>query len=297
MEGARLLVTPLVYLSPTLRRVTWPTYAANAMLPPLPSSISPSRIGSFTDCPRLFQYQAIERLEQPPTIWTLKGTLVHAALERLFGEDPPDRTIEAAVGALDAVVTSEEGAAGIAALGLTGSDARAFVADADALVRRYFELEDPSGIDAVGVELRVETTLETGDPEPVHLRGIIDRLDRMENGDLVVVDYKTGRAPSPGRERSKLAAVETYALLCERALGVRPVAVRLLHLREPVVIERRIGAAEVARQERRTVQVWSAISTAYAKGSFRPSPGPLCRFCAFSDRCEGAASIGVARAS
>jgi putative RecB family exonuclease len=245
----------------------------------------------------MFQYQAIERLEQPPTIWTFKGTLVHSALEGLFSNHAPeDRTLDAALRELDAAVASEAGAEGFASLDLGPVEQDRFVEDARGLVRRYFDIEDPRSIDAVGVELRLETDIDASGTT-LQLRGIIDRLDRADNGDLTIVDYKTGRAPMRGRERSKLAAVETYALLCERVLGVRPVAVRLLHLKEPVVIERRIGEAEVTRQERRTVQVWDAIERAYATGSFRPSPGPLCRFCAFSDRCEGALAMGVTRAS
>lgn len=264
-------------------------------LPPLPPSISPSRIGAFTDCPRLFQYQAIERLDQPPTVWTLKGTLVHAALEGLFSSGAPQaRTVERALGCLDDAVRDPEGAAQIGRLGLGAVELAAFLDDARALVRRYFDLEDPRGIDAVGVELRLETPLHEGEVPPgVVLRGIIDRLDRAEDGSLVIVDYKTGRAPKPGRERARLAAVETYALLCERALGVRPTTVRLLHLREPVVIERRIGSPEVTRQERRAISVWDAIEKAHAAGRFSPSPGPLCRTCSFADRCEGAVLAGV----
>jgi putative RecB family exonuclease len=236
----------------------------------------------------MFQYQVIERLPSPPTVWTLKGTLVHTALERLFAVAPADRVIDVALGALDDAANEPEGTEGFDALGLTGDERSAYVADARKLVAGYFALEDPREIDAVGVELRLESTLGAG-TDPVHLRGIIDRLDRTPEGDLVVVDYKTGRAPAPGRERAKLAAVETYALLCERVLGVRPVAVRLLHLREPLVIERRVGQGEVQRQERRTLQVWDAIERAHASGGFRPSPGPLCRYCAYNDRCEGAA--------
>jgi putative RecB family exonuclease len=246
----------------------------------------------------MFQYQALERLEQPPTVWTLKGTLVHSALEGLFEAAPAERSVEVALAALDAAVASDDGAARLDGLGLATSEAERFLADAALLVRQYFDLEDPREVDAVGVELRVDTMLEAPrEEEPLRLRGIIDRLDRDADGNLVVVDYKTGRAPAPGRERARLAAVETYALLCERALGVRPVAVRLLHLREPLIIERRIGEAEVARQERRTVQVWDAIAKAHAAGSFRPSPGPLCRYCAFNDRCEGALLVGAARST
>jgi putative RecB family exonuclease len=265
------------------------------VLAALPSSISPSKITTFTDCPRMFQYQAIDRLEQPPTIWTLKGTLVHAALEGLFTGAPAQRTEDVALERLAEAASDDTFISELAALGGDASSAAAFVDDAAALVRNYFALEDPTAIDAVGVELRLETTLEIGGGlASVPLRGIIDRLDRDEHGDLVVVDYKTGRAPSPGRERSKLAGVETYALLCERVLGVRPVSVRLLYLRAPLIVEREVAPPTVARQERRAIEVWRAITKAHSSGSFRTSPGPLCNYCAFADRCEGAARSGVA---
>ena len=104
-------------------------------LAPLPSSISPSKIGTFTDCPRLFQYQSIDRLTQPPTIWTLKGTLVHAALEGLFGVEPAQRTLDVALRALDAAIAAPDGVAGIESVGLDDAPLAAFLADAAALVR------------------------------------------------------------------------------------------------------------------------------------------------------------------
>jgi putative RecB family exonuclease len=242
----------------------------------------------------MFQYQAIDRLEQPPTVWTLKGTLVHAALEGLFTAAPAQRTEALALDQLREAAAADSFKEELTALGQEGGDATSFVDDAATLVRHYFELEDPVAVDAVGVELRLETTLEIGGGlDAVPLRGIIDRLDRDEHGGLVVVDYKTGRAPGPGYERSKMAGVETYALLCERVLGVRPAAVRLLYLRAPLIVEREVAPATVTRQQRRAVEVWRAIAKAHAKGSFRPSPGPLCRYCAFADRCEGAALAGV----
>ena len=67
---------------------------------------------------------------------------------------------------------------------------------------------------AVAVELGVETVVDG-----MRLRGKIDRLDVNDDGSLVVVDYKTGRAPSERYERSSLVGVQTYALLCESALG------------------------------------------------------------------------------
>lgn len=259
------------------------------MLAPLPTALSPSKISTFTECPRRFQYSAIERLEEPPTIWTLKGTLVHSALEALFCLPGPRRTQAECLAALDHASTDTRFREELASLGLSEHEEARFIEDSASLVENYFMLEDPREIDAIGVELRVDTELALGGTaEPLLLRGIIDRLDRDADGGLTIVDYKTGRAPMLGREREKLAAVETYALLCERAIGVRPVAVKLLYLRDRLVVERGISDREVARQQRRASEVWRAIGRSYATGSFRPSPSRLCAYCAFNDRCEGA---------
>ena len=62
------------------------------------------------------------------------------------------------------------------------------------------------------------------------LRGIIDRLELDADGELVVTDYKTGRAPGLKYEQRRLAGVHFYSFLCEEVLGVRPSAIRLMYL-------------------------------------------------------------------
>ncbi|MEI8002623.1 MAG: PD-(D/E)XK nuclease family protein, partial [Actinomycetes bacterium] len=49
-----------------------------------PSSLSPSSIASFKDCPLAFRFSYLDRLPQPPAPHTSKGTLVHRALEHLY---------------------------------------------------------------------------------------------------------------------------------------------------------------------------------------------------------------------
>ena len=46
-----------------------------------------------------------------------------------------------------------------------------FLAEADRLVRRYFEVEDPSAVHPVGLELKLEAQVDD-----IRVRGIIDRL-------------------------------------------------------------------------------------------------------------------------
>jgi len=53
-----------------------------------PRTLSPSKVSSFTSCPLAFRFSQIERLPEPPSPPAVKGTLVHAALERLFWHHP-----------------------------------------------------------------------------------------------------------------------------------------------------------------------------------------------------------------
>jgi putative RecB family exonuclease len=238
-------------------------------------------VTSFRDCALAFRFTAIERLPDPATVWTVKGTLVHSALEQLFWNHPQGgRSAKAARAELHAAWDALHEDADYLSLALTADDADAFLADAEQLVDNYFRLEDPDEITPVGIELTLEAQL--GD---VRLRGILDRLDRTPDGELVVIDYKTGRAPGPAYVQGKLTGVQTYALLCQEVLGRRPVQVKLLHLKEPTVITAEPSEQGLRGQRTKTLAVWSAIERACRNEDFRPKTGPLCRFCRFRDFC------------
>lgn len=245
---------------------------------PLPTGLSPSKVASFKDCALAFRFSAIDHLPEPPAPHLAKGTLVHRALELLFCEEPADRTLAAALGHLqtahDEVLAHPENE------GLVLEDADAWRADAEALVRNYFQLEDPTTVRAIGLELRLDATIGS-----LRLRGIIDRLDLDDNGELIVVDYKSGAAPGVNFEGRRLAGVQFYAFLCEQVLGRRPAAIRLLHLKEPLSITAVPTDQSIRGLTTRTQAIWTAIERACEKDDFRPRPSRLCDFCAFREWC------------
>jgi putative RecB family exonuclease len=249
----------------------------------LPRSLSPSRVTSFTSCPLAFRLRAIDRLPEAASPHAVKGTLVHRALERLHWEHPAgERTPDVAAAELDAAWGELSSSPEFHELGLDqdGDAAAAFRADAATLVANYFALEDPNTVRSIGIEVLLDADLDG-----LQLRGILDRLDRTEGGDLVVVDYKTGRAPGLRYERSRLTGVHLYALLCQRALGTVPVEVRLLHLREPLMIVATPSEQSIRGQQQRTLAVWQAIERACDQVDFRPRPSALCSYCSFQAFC------------
>jgi putative RecB family exonuclease len=246
-----------------------------------PPHLSPSSMGTFTSCPLSFRFSYLERLPEAPSAPASKGTLVHLALQHLMWRPAAERTIEAALEDLTRARTELEADAELAELELTDEEWTTFHADAEQLVRRYFELEDPRSVRVLGVELRVAATTADG----VTIRGIIDRLELDENDELVVTDYKTGSAPNEGWEQRSMAGVHVYSLLCEKMFGRRPSRVQLLYLSSPEKIETRATDVSVRGVEVKSNAVMRAIRVACNRHDFRPRASALCAFCSFREFC------------
>jgi putative RecB family exonuclease len=248
---------------------------------PLPTSLSPSKVTAFKDCALAFRLSVIDRVPEPPSPYAAKGTLVHRALELLLWEEEPgDRTIEAALSKLERAVPEILDGDEYVGLGLAGEERAGFVADAEQLVRNYFLIEDPATVRVIGTELRMSVMVGS-----LKLSGIIDRLELDASGELVVTDYKTGRAPSASYEQTRLAGVHFYAFLCEQILGRRPARVQLLHLREPIAISTTPSDQSIRGLQQQTKAVWTAVEHACQREDFRPKPGRLCDFCAYHEFC------------
>jgi putative RecB family exonuclease len=246
----------------------------------LPYSLSPSKVSSFTDCALAFRFSAIDRLPEPPSVPATRGTLVHRALERLYTLPAAQRTLAAGLTELDEAFEELRPQPELAGLELDDEQQQVFLDEAEALVRRYFELEDPTAIHPIGLELNLELEIDG-----LVLRGIIDRLELDNEGNFVVTDYKTGKVPSAEQERARLGGVQFYSFLCEQLFGSRPARVQLLYLSEPVIIATTPTEQSVRGLERKVKAVWSAVERACERDDFRPKPSRLCDWCAFKAYC------------
>ncbi len=249
-------------------------------------SLSPSRASDFKTCPLLYRFRSIDRLPEPPSPAAVRGTLVHAVLERLFDLPATGRTLSAA----EALIGPEwqrlaDSAPEIAAMfggaDRDGDELAPWLESARPLLGAYFALEDPMRLEPAEREQLVEVLLPSG----LRLRGFIDRLDVAPTGDIRVVDYKTGAAPREAFEGRALFQLKFYALVIWRTRGVVPRQLRLLYLRDADLLTYTPDAGELARFERTLEALWAAIARATEAGDFRPSPSRLCDWCHHQSRC------------
>lgn len=253
--------------------------------PPTPRpALSPSRATDFKQCPLLYRFRAIDRLPEATSAAQLRGSVVHAALEQLYGLpaglSSPDTARSLVQRAWDQMVAAEPELAGE----LDPGQPTQLLEDARALVSGYYRLEDPTRFDPQCCEQRVEVELADG----TLLRGYIDRIDVAATGELRVVDYKTGKAPPAARALAEFKAMfqmKFYAVALFRSRGVPPTRLRLIYLADGQLLDYSPDRDELLRFEKTLMAIWRAIQSAGETGDFRPNPSRLCDWCPHQQRC------------
>jgi putative RecB family exonuclease len=252
--------------------------------PPVRAALSPSRASDFMQCPLLYRFRVVDRLPQAPSSAAARGTLVHSVLERLFDLPADQRTYDAARGLLqpqwEQLLAAEPELATLFPED-DGAALSTWLSDASGLLTTWFGLEDPTRLEPAERELYVETQLEDG----LVLRGYVDRLDVAPDGQVRVVDYKTGRSPSELFETKALFQMRFYALVLWKLRGVVPAMLQLVYLGNGEVVRYSPDEHELMATERKVRALWSAIARAAETGDWRPSKSRLCDWCDYQSLC------------
>ena len=242
---------------------------------------TPSRLAAF-DCPRRYRFTYVDRPAPPrgqPWAHNVLGATVHVALHRWWTLPSAQRTPQAG-GRLVVQYWQNLGFRDAA------QSAQA-CADAAAWVRNYLvERVDPA-VDPIGVERTVSACTER-----LALSGRVDRIDERD-GELVIVDYKTGRAGLRPDDARDSAALALYVVGVRQTLRRSCHRVELHHLptADVVAFEHTEDtlAEHVARAED-TAQRIVAAGAALAAGAavdeaFPPVTGSACAWCDFRRHC------------
>jgi RecB family exonuclease len=263
---------------------------------------TPTRLTTWLDCPRRYRMTYLDRpapSKGPPWAHNSLGASVHNALAGWWRLPRRERTVTAAGNLLESGWLTD----GFADEAQSLDHRRR----CRAMVEGYVAGLDPAS-EPVGVERTVATRTDL-----IAVSGRLDRLDDRrgaggEPGELVVVDYKTGRHLLTVDDARTSLALALYALAAERVMRRPCRRVELHHLptgnvlawqHTPESLARQLGRAEAIAEEcARADHLYkeAASGARPADEIFAPRPGIGCGWCDYRAHCpEGSAAAAHRR--
>jgi RecB family exonuclease len=248
-------------------------------------SAAPSRLSCYLDCPRRYRFAYLERPtppKGPPWAHNSFGASVHSALAAWWKAPVQRRTTSLVHLLLDQAWLSD---------GYRDDEQREQARGrAHEMVGRYVAGLDPM-TEPIGVERTV--AIKT---DHAALFGRVDRIDELPTGELVIVDYKTGRRVLTDDDARTSVALAVYALAAARTLRRSCHRVELHHLPSGAVLRWEHTDESLARHLRRVDSLAAEIGRLDETYRDRRPPeeadrlypavvGPGCGWCDFNRVC------------
>ena len=243
-------------------------------------NLSPSRASQFKTCPQQFKYANVDKLKEPTNEVQAKGTTVHQALEDLFDLPQDQRSIEKLHNLFRDAWTKVRGTDEHHNLFSSVEEERDWGIDGLKLLNNYMTIEDPTTFNPLERERWVR-----GSIEDLNLRGILDRMDRNRNGELIIVDYKSGKAPMAKYKEPRFFALKLYALLIKEELGEMPAELKLIYLKNSTIHTLKINEEDLNTARKEILEIWTNIKKAYKENKFPAVKNNLCDWCYYKPIC------------
>jgi DNA helicase-2/ATP-dependent DNA helicase PcrA len=236
-------------------------------------SLSASDLDLYLTCPLKYKFARVFGIPQEPTINQRFGILIHNVLERFHKPPVEDDSLERLMELFEA---------GWRRTGFgTSADEQQFRDRARAAMRLYWERERESEGEPVWLERKFDIKIG-----PHHVRGRVDRVDRLPDGSHELIDYKTGERKSEAELENDLQ-LALYRLAAREAWNLEAGAGSYYYVLDADKVAAPIRPDDAERVERTVLAVGEGVTGQ----DFEPRPSPTtCGWCDYRLVCPAAES-------
>jgi len=238
-------------------------------------SLSASDLDLYLTCPLKYKFARVFGIPQEPTINQRFGILVHNVLERFHAEQA-----EGEEEGLERLMDLYEAGWRKGGFG-TSDDELQYRERGREAMRLYWERESVAEGEPVWLEKQFD--FQVG---PHHVRGRVDRVDRLPCGDYELIDYKTGERKSEADLESDLQ-LALYRLAAREAWDIEAGTGSYYYVLDADKVAAPVRPDDAERVERTVLQVGEGV----LGQDFEPTPSPtVCSWCDYRLICPAAES-------
>lgn len=235
----------------------------------VPEYISYSQIDNYLICPLRYKYSYTLRVPTPPNHSLSFGNTIHETLkefhtQKMFGKRP---TLEELLSIYEKRWDP---------LGYVDEKHRKqrFESGKD-LLKKYYEKNIDLDVKHVGLEKSFVL-----DIDGIKLKGKIDRIDKLPDGKVEIIDYKTGTTKTQ-KEVDDDVQMTIYTMAATEALKIRPDMLSLYYLESGDKLSTNRTAKQVEAQK----EIIKGVVEGIKEGNFEPKPGYDCKWCDYKEIC------------
>ncbi len=248
------------------------------------TTFSHSRLSSFENCPKKFEYRYVQRIPaESESIEGFVGKRVHEVLERLYkvaqrGQVP---SLARVVHRYHALWDEQFDPARVRIV-RAGTDTDFYRQYGERCLSNYYRSHYPfEGDETLGLEQKVVFSLN--DSDDYRIQGIVDRIVRARDGALEVHDFKTARRVPSQNQLDRDRQLALYQIgVSERYGRGEPIRLVWHFLSQNQTRTSTRSDAQLDALRRKTIDLIDRIRD---ETRFKAKPGPLCDWCEYRDRC------------
>ena len=238
--------------------------------------LSASDLDLYLTCPLKYKFARVFGIPQEPTTNQRFGILIHNVLERFHKER--ERAGEEGENGLRRLMRLFEAGWRRSGFG-TSDDELQFRDRAREAMRLYWERERDAEGEPVWLERRFDFSIG-----PHHLRGRVDRVDRLPAGGHELIDYKTGERKSEADLAEDLQ-LALYRLAAREAWDIEATAGSYYYVLDGEKVAVQAAPDDAERVERTVLEVGEGVMSQ----DFEPRPSPtVCSWCDYRLICPAA---------
>ena len=255
----------------------------------MPRIQSPSSINTYNQCPRKYYYSYIEKLETKPSIYLIRGNIMHSVLEDFFKVDPKNLSKDHYDFELKTIAHEllrkfwNEKKGELDSLELGNAKLEFYLRESRKMLDNWLNLFSNKLKKEGGVEGFDRLTPETEvyfESTKHMVRGYVDAIHIID-GKINIVDYKTSKSDEL-RDEYKLQ-LEIYALMYHEKYGKMPNKVGVDFVRHgEKFIDVNQALLDLAKTETALIQKNTQTNE---KDYYKLNPSRLCNWCDFYSLC------------